>query len=642
MKLKTLREKARILTCAIVLLLLISMAAASAPTAAAAGLAIPRDQTVVVSNDWGPAYPWNPLTSQSTAWGMDMMYPILYMYCPYTSEWIPYLAKSYEWVDKYTLKVKIRDEAKWDDGQAITADDVKYSLELGKKYSVAQYTPLWTYIQSIQVVDSKTVAFYANQSSLNYFQMLTILWSTLILPKHRWEAIEAQYNYSSKITTDFLDDDPIQIVGGGPYKLIYSDVNGFYYERVDDWWGKDTFGLPNPKYIFHRSYTDNNAFAIAYEAGECDLGTHMLSAIWDLWQKKGLARGTYYSASPYFVGGASVNLYMNYLKHGLDNVDVRRAIAYALPIADMISGPYNNYSIPAVPVPIIHTTSAATFINQSLVDQYGWEYNITKANKILDDAGITKGDDGIRKLSDGTRLSFTIQVPSGWTDWMAICDLISTSLGKIGIQLNEEFPDFMGVWWPRLTNKEIDMCLGWSGESPGFDHPWNSFRTMMDARLSFPAGDWDNYNNTVPEALIDSIPTETDVNVLKSTYSKLEEIWLKDVVAVPLFYGAIWYEYSEDYWVGWPTKDNGYWFTNFYGGTPSGNPAAFPSALPTFFTIVPKGQTPVQPSWVTSTKLSTDKIYTDLAAIPEYPSFLILPLLMALTLLAALVYRRKK
>jgi peptide/nickel transport system substrate-binding protein len=631
-----LKEKARTLTCAIAFLLLFSMLGAFSPTVKAEQ--IPRNQVVIVSNDWGPPFPWNPLQTAATSWGTGLMYPTLYLYSPYTDLWIPYLAKSYQWTDKYTLQVTIRDEAKWWDGVNITAEDVKYSLELGKKYTVAQYTPLWTYIDSVTVVNDKTVAFHANVTNLNYFQLITILWSPLILPEHRWAALETQYG--AKITTDFKDDVPSQIVGGGPYRLNSTSTSGFYYSSVDDWWGKDIFGVPTVKWIFHNSFVDNTAASLAFQAGDVDIGTHFMPAISDLWVKMGLARGTYYSSPPYFAPDHAINLYMNYLKKGLDNVAVRRAIAYAMPVADMISGPYNNYSIAASPVPIIHVTPAAVYINQTLVDQYGWSYNITMANKILDDAGITKGGDGIRVLPDGTKLTgFTIQVPTGWTDWMAMCDLIVEKLGEIGIGCTSEFPDF-SVWWQRLVDKQLDFNLGWSGGNPGFDHPWNSFRTMMDARLSFPSGNWDNYNNTAVEALIDAIPTVTDPTVLKSDYSQLEETWLKDVVAVPLFYGAIWYEYSYQYWVGWPNSANGFWFSNFYGGTPGST--SFPSQMPVFFTLVPAGQTPVQPTWVAGTEFSTSKIYADLAAIPEFPSSVILPLFMVLTLFAVALYRRKK
>ncbi|OYT49813.1 hypothetical protein B6U79_01045 [Candidatus Bathyarchaeota archaeon ex4484_231] len=132
----------------------------------------------------------------------------------------------------------------------------------------------------------------------------------------------------------------------------------------------------------------------------------------------------------------------------------------------------------------------------------------------------------------------------------------------------------------------------------------------MDSRLSHPAGNWENYNNPDVEPLIDAIPKESDAEVLKNIYSQLQEIWLTDIPGIPLFYGATWYEYSEDYWVGWPNEENGFWFANLYGNVEG--------LLPVLFTLVPNGETPVQPDWVTEMKFSTSDVLADLAEAPVH------------------------
>ncbi|MEM2513424.1 MAG: ABC transporter substrate-binding protein [Candidatus Bathyarchaeia archaeon] len=130
-------------------------------------------------------------------------------------------------------------------------------------------------------------------------------------------------------------------------------------------------------------------------------------------------------------------------------------------------------------------------MNQTLVDKYKFEFNLDKAKKILDDAGIIdRNGDGVRELPDGTKLGpFTIQVPYGWTDWMMMCDMISENLNKIGVAISTEFPDF-SIWWQRLMDKDWDLVIGWAGATPGFAHPWNAFRGAIDPRLSHPAGNW--------------------------------------------------------------------------------------------------------------------------------------------------------
>jgi len=587
---------------AYVLLPLLLIAALSNITAVHAQL--PREETVYVSSDWGPPPGWNPYLPD-TCWGTNMMYPALYLYSPYSDEWIPYVAESYRWIDKYTLEVKIRDEAKWWDGTPVTAYDVEYTLELGKKYSVPGLTPLWDYIEEVDAVDDKTVMFITSERKLNYLQMLGIL-TPVILPKHRWETLESEYG--DRLFSEFRDDNPEQIVGAGPYKLMEWTEETYTYERVDDWWGKDIFGIPKPKYISHVTYKDNAAAGLAFETGELDVATHFFAAIYEMWEVKGLARRTYYKNPPYYIGGGVTFLWMNYESEGLDDPDVRRAIAHAIPFNDLISQAYYNYSIRAACVPIIHTSPAAVYINQSLIEQYGFDFDLDEAETILDDAGIVDRDnDGVRELPDGTRLGpYTIQVPYGWTDWMMMCDMISEKLGEIGIEVYTEFPDF-SVWWQRLMDKDWDLVIGWADASPGYAHPWNAFRSTMDPRLSHPSGNWENYKNEEVIPLIDALPKESDPEKLMMLYSKLQEIWLRDLPGIPLFYGAVWYEYSEDYWVGWPAEENGWWFANFW---------TWPSNIPVWFYIAPKGETPTLPDWVTDFKFPTSELFEALAAAP--------------------------
>jgi len=601
-----LKEKAKLpILYAILAVLLVSMFAGSSPVAAQE---IPREDVVIGSSAWGPPPGWNPLLIDQ-CWVYQLMYPKLYLYSRFTDEWIPYAAESYEWIDKYTLQVKIRDEAEWWDGNPVTAEDYKYSLELGKKYVAAMYTPLWDYIESVEAIDEKTVQITTSDEKLNYFQMFSVLNGPLILPKHIWEGLET--TYGDKIATEFRNDEPDKIVGAGPYRLMTWTEEVYYYERVDDWWGNDTFGIPRPKYIAHPDVKDNMAAALAFEAGELDIMTHFTPEIWEMWEVKGLARRTYYDHPPYYVGGGVTFVWINYDKKPLDDVTVRRAIAHAIPIDDMITKAYYNYGTKAVPVPVIHTSAAAALIDEDLVDQYGWEYNLDKAKQILDDAGIVDTDgDGVREMADGTKLGpFVIQVPYGWTDWMMMCDMIAIDLGEIGIECTTEFPDF-SVWWARLSEKDWDLVLGWADANPGYNHPWNAFRSTMDNRLSHPAGNWENYDNPDIEAMVDAIPKESDAEKLKDMYTQLQEIWLTDIPGVPVFYGATWYEYSSEYWVGWPNEENGFWFADLYGPVEG--------ALPVVFTLVPKGETPTQPDWVTDAKFSTSKILADLTEAPVH------------------------
>ncbi|RLF20564.1 MAG: ABC transporter substrate-binding protein [Thermoprotei archaeon] len=575
---------------------------------------IPRSEIVWVGEVTGAVAPagWNPMLPD-TSWGVFLMYCSLFLYSSRDDVWIPYLAESFRWIDEYTFEVKIRPEARWWDGTPVTADDVKYTFDLAKRYTLP-WSGYWDYFDRVEVVDAKTVRFVLKK--INYYQLLSALHTVLILPKHRFEKLEAELG--PKIT-EFKDDDPEKIIGCGPYRLLTWATDHWIYVRVDDWWGKDIFGLPRPKYVGRREYKDNTASALAYERGEHDVSTDFYPAIWEFWTVKKLARRTYFAHPPYFLPGDVILLYITYTKYPLNVTVVRRAIAHAIPYNDLVSKAYFNYSVRASPSMIIHIYPAyAKWIDKDLLEKYGYDYDLEKAKKILDEAGIIDRDgDGVREMPDGTKLGpYTIQVPYGWTDWMMMCEMIAENLRKIGIDVRTEFPDF-SVWWDRIIRGTFDLVICWSA-GPGFDHPWNVFRVVMDYRLTgpvgeaYPSGDWERYRNPEVAELLDAIAAETDPEKLAKMYSRLQEIALKDLPAIPLFYGAVWYEFSEEYWVGWPKEEDPRWFGA--GGMWTVN------SIPVYFFIAPKGETPTVPAWIKELQFPTSKLFEELAKVLKPPA----------------------
>ncbi len=583
------------------------------------GVFVSAQNMAVWSSEW--ACPgWNPLLPGPKSWGHAHMYPSLFIYSDLQDRWIPYLAEGYRWVDKRTFEVTLRPQAKWWDGKPITSADVVFTWELGKRH-LTPWTPAWDYLESVKAVNERTVQFILKDPP-NYFALLGSIGAIndyVIVPKHRWEVLEAKYG--SKLAVDFRDDVPSEIIGGGPYRLVQWDPEFWVYERVENWWGKDIFGVPAVPRIAHRLFKDNPAVNLAFEMLELDAIGHFTPAVWELWKTKKLPIRTYYAEPPYYIGGNVILLYMNFARPALNNPVVRRAIAHAIPFKDLIDIAYFGYSIQAHPSAIMHTSPAAMYIDKELEQKYGFTYDLKKAAKILDDAGIIDRDgDGTREMPDGTKLGpWYIEVPYGWTDWMMMCDMIAENLRKIGINVTARFPDF-AVWESNAHEGRFDLIIRWSANI-GFDHPWNVYRVLMDPRMTgpvgqaFPAGNWHRYMNNAVIPILDAIPSEPDPTKVVGYYKSLQKIFLEDVVAVPLFYGAVWYAFSENRWVGWPKAENPErWTAQIFSGPWS------QSTTPTLFGLVPKGQDPQQSAfykyWLPKA-FKTEKIWQDFAKVAK-------------------------
>ena len=580
---------------------------------------LPRNETVYIAGAvWGPATTWNLYSPQYT-WGTrQFLYLPLFIYNIAKDAWLPVVGESYTFMDDKTIWVKIRKEAKWSDGKPITAQDVVYSFNLDKKLGLGPNAGWESYIESVRAVNDKIVEFKAKAGALNYFQFLSYSLGALAVPSHVYSKLEKS---GAKIK-DWKNGDPEKQVVSGPYKLFHSDPNIVVYKRIENWWGKSVFGLPRPKYIAHVIYKDNPSASLALERGNADWTGLFIPSVWEMWGKKKKPIGTWFKKPPYFMPDGVGLLYINNTKPLLNDINVKKAIAYAIPYTEMLKKAYFGYGKQAHPSMVIDVFETyKKYINSDLAKRV-WESedgriktNLEKANEILDKAGFKRGKDGIRISPDGKRLgTFTLAVPYGWTDWMMMCQMISKNLKKIGIDVKTQFPDFT-VWWDRLTKGEFDMVISWSS-GPGFSHPFNVYRVVLDYRLSGPtgvakpAGDWERYKNDKIIKLLDKAVSTLDLEERKKTYFEIQKIIYQDLPAIPMFYTAHWYEYNESVWANWPNEDNPWW----YPVAPWQN---YAWSLPVLFGIYNKGNPQPLPEWIKphdegGMMISTAKIFEDL------------------------------
>jgi len=582
---------------------------------------IPRSETVYVAGCiWGPATSWN-FCAPSPTWGTrQFLYLPLFIYNVAEDAWLPMIGEDYTFINDKTIWVRIRKEARWSDSTPITAKDVVYSYNLQKKLGMGPNAGWDSYVESVKAISDKIVEFKARADALNYFQFLTYSLTAFPAPSHVYKDLEEK-GVSIK---DWKNDNPVAQVVSGPYKLYHSDPNMVAYKRIDDWWGKDIFGLPKPKYIAHVIYKDNPSASLALERGDVDWAGLFIPSVWEMWEKKKKPIGTWFKQSPYFMPGGVILLYVNNTKMPLNDINVKKAIAYAIPYVAMIKKAYFGYGAQAHPSMVIDVFETyRKYIDYDLARKvWGSEdgkvkTDLEKADAILDKAGFKRGKDGIRVSPDGKRLgTYTLAVPYGWTDWMMMCQIIAKNLKEIGIDVKTEFPDFT-VWWNKIIKGEFDMVICWSA-GPGFDHPFNVYRGVLDYRLSGPvgevrpAGDWERYKNDKIIELLDKAVSTLNLEERKKVYFEIQKIIYEDLPAIPMFYGAHWYEYNESIWENWPDEESPWWF-------PSAPWQDFAQSLPIIFGIYNRGKPQPFPAWMKLKEeggmmVPTSKIFEDLMA----------------------------
>ena len=537
----------------------------SSEAAVKPGEATPRNETLYVNGlQWGAPTNFNPMNSNpasvpiaSGSIARELTYETMFMYSQLDGKMYPLLAKKYEWSDNQTTcTITLNKDAHWSDGKPVTADDVVYTYQLGKKYSV-NWSFYWDYLDSVTAKDSETVVIKTKSDNKNPLMIEESLEGIYIMPKHIWSAIEQKDNSDQTKVTAETNTNP---VASGPYKVYYYDDTKIVLLRNDNYWGKASsmWGkLPAPRYVVHNIYKDNASGDTAFKQNQVDVSQQFSPRIWTF----GATIKTYLSKSPYYMSGAIPMMIFNTTKSGLDNASVRKAIAECIDYDKIIENAMSGYSPAMSPSLLLPTDVEQKLVDKSKLSSLQWKSkDVTTANALLDSIGAKKGSDGIRVLN-GKKLSFKAECPTGWSDWNAALQIVSESAKEIGVDIQTYFPQ-QSVWTNDMQTGNFDMLMN-SYQGPGISSPWmRAYQCMssdgVPAIGSTAFRNYGRYKNADADKLINTIATETDTAKLKDDWTSLNEIYLKEVPAVGLMYRpAEFYSVNTSVWKGFPVEGDG-------------------------------------------------------------------------------------
>ena len=140
--------------------------------------------------------------------------------------------------------------------------------------------------------------------------------------------------------------------------------------------------------------------------GGLDLSNNFLPGVATL-VKGGYGIQTYYPDAPYMLSANVAALIINEQIKPLDDVNFRKAMAYAIDLNDIVENDYTNIVKAADPTGLLPTWDK--YIDKDMVSQYGWSYDPEMAKKILADAGYKDANgDGFLEAPDGSPIALTI------------------------------------------------------------------------------------------------------------------------------------------------------------------------------------------------------------------------------------------
>ena len=175
------------------------------------------------------------------------------------------VAPDHSWVRFY-----LRPQARFHDGQAVTAADVVFTFDALMKDGAPQYKAYYADVAKATAEDAQRVRFDFKRS--NNRELPLILGQLPVLPKHWWS--NREFNKGN-----------LEIpLGSGPYKV--ADVaagRSIRYERVKDYWGNDLAvnrGFYNFDSILIDYYRDTTVALEALKAGQFDYWLEVSAKNW--------------------------------------------------------------------------------------------------------------------------------------------------------------------------------------------------------------------------------------------------------------------------------------------------------------------------------------------------------------------------
>lgn len=193
----------------------------------------------------------NPLDEDSTSYGALV-------------EWM-------EWPEDYSSVVfKMREEARWHDGEPITPEDGIFAFDKITSEGRPFYRAYYANVEKAESLPGNLLRFTFNQQ--NNRELPHIMGQIPILPKHWWEG--RRFDESSL-------EPPL---GSGPYRVGEFEANTFCeFVRVEDWWGKDLpvhIGTNNFDVLRFEYFKDPEAAFDAFKAGQVDYREENSSKNW--------------------------------------------------------------------------------------------------------------------------------------------------------------------------------------------------------------------------------------------------------------------------------------------------------------------------------------------------------------------------
>ncbi len=400
---------------------------------------------------------------------------------------LPGLATEWKLIDATTIELKIRQGVTFHNGDILTIQDVKYSIDTAISASTLRST-LGVFKDST-IIDDETIQvtlFEPNAAAVALFSA-----SGFVIANEK------------SMKASETGDPALAYNGTGPFKFVeWNRGQNIIMERFDEYW--DT--LAKVQRVNYRIIPEPSVRMIAVETGEVDIAYDIDGA------DRESAMNTENVRYIEMKGSRMDYLGFNMTKAPFNDKRVRQAIAYALDTQGMVNS-----------VMFGSAEQAGSPIADNILYSYKGipkrERDIEKAKALLQEAGIPVGTKITLWTMDGFRRK--------------LAEIIQANLADIGLVVTIDVYEW-ATYVESLGNGTVPLfLLAWTTNPLDADA---GLYSILHSSSRGPGGNYLMYSNPQLDEYLDIGRNNSDPTVRTDVYKKAQELIYEEVPLAPLFY----------------------------------------------------------------------------------------------------------
>ena len=419
----------------------------------------------------------------------------------------------------------IQPKALWGDGVAVSTKDVLFTWKVGRhpKSSVGNME-LYRSIYKIDVKDEKTFTFHFDKLTFDYNSINDFI----LIPAHIDEA-----NFSNpeiyKNRTAFDTDTLNKGLYFGPYKITeVAPGSHVVLDRNPTWYGKSpAFNRIVVRAIGNTAAMEANLVSGGLDMIAGELGLSIDQAI--SFEKRHKQK---YNVI-YKPGLVYEHIDLNLENPLLQDIRIRKALIYAIDRKAISESLFGGRQ------PVAHSSvNPLDWVFAEDVPKYAYDPEKTAA--LLDEAGWSIKNRGVRTNAKGQELTFEIMTTAGNRTRELVQQILQSQWKAVGFDIkikNEPARVFFGRTMTERRYSGLGMYAWMSS-------PENVPRTTLHSEHiptkanNFAGQNYTSFKNAEIDELLETIETQLDKSKRKELWRRLQHIYANELPVLPLYFRA--------------------------------------------------------------------------------------------------------